>query len=241
MGDSADDRFREMFYEEARELLIGLEEGLMDLERRQGDRAHLDKTFRAAHSLKGAAAMVGLGRPGRVHAWHRGGAGPHPLGHAGGRLRHHHHAARVARPSGGDGRDGGRPVADPRLDRADPAVECPAARAWRRPGLGAGYRARFPDPSAGVRSRAVIAGRSPSGRRIATTGSRRGTGRARAGRRRCVGPAEGPQGVEGGRRRLPAASRRPRGRRPRRWVRQPGRERPSRRSALRGPGPHLPG
>jgi two-component system chemotaxis sensor kinase CheA len=49
-----------MFYEEARELLISLEEGLMDLERRQGDRAHLDKTFRAAHSLKGAAAMVGL-------------------------------------------------------------------------------------------------------------------------------------------------------------------------------------
>ena len=32
----------------------------MELERRQGDRAHLDKTFRAAHSLKGAAAMVGL-------------------------------------------------------------------------------------------------------------------------------------------------------------------------------------
>ena len=61
MSGSADDRFREMFYEEARELLIGLEEGLMDLERRQSDRAHLDKTFRAAHSLKGAAAMVGLG------------------------------------------------------------------------------------------------------------------------------------------------------------------------------------
>ncbi len=60
MSDSSDDRFREMFYEEARELLIGLEEGLMDLERRQGDRAHLDKTFRAAHSLKGAGAMVGL-------------------------------------------------------------------------------------------------------------------------------------------------------------------------------------
>src|SRR4051812_46271389 len=49
-----------MFYEEARELLIGPEEGLMDLERRQGDRAHLDKTFRAAHSLKGAGYMVGL-------------------------------------------------------------------------------------------------------------------------------------------------------------------------------------
>ena len=60
MSGGSDDRFREMFYEEARELLISLEEGLMDLERRQGDRAHLDKTFRAAHSLKGAAAMVGL-------------------------------------------------------------------------------------------------------------------------------------------------------------------------------------
>ncbi len=60
MSSGADDRFREMFYEEARELLIGLEEGLMDLERRQSDRAHLDRTFRAAHSLKGAAAMVGL-------------------------------------------------------------------------------------------------------------------------------------------------------------------------------------
>ena len=45
MGGSADDRFQELFYEEARELLIGLEEGLMDLERRQGDRAHLDSLF----------------------------------------------------------------------------------------------------------------------------------------------------------------------------------------------------
>ncbi|MBV8309991.1 MAG: chemotaxis protein CheA, partial [Planctomycetaceae bacterium] len=57
---SSDDRFREMFFEEAREHLISLEEGLMDLERRQGDHAHLDKTFRAAHTIKGAAAMVGL-------------------------------------------------------------------------------------------------------------------------------------------------------------------------------------
>jgi two-component system chemotaxis sensor kinase CheA len=57
----ADDKFLQMFFEEARELLLSLEEGLMDLERRQGDRAHLDRTFRAAHSIKGAAAMVGLG------------------------------------------------------------------------------------------------------------------------------------------------------------------------------------
>lgn len=55
-----DDRFRQMFFEEARELLISLEEGLVELERRQGERAHLDRTFRAAHSIKGAAAMVGL-------------------------------------------------------------------------------------------------------------------------------------------------------------------------------------
>lgn len=57
---SVNDRFLTMFFEEARELLQTLESGLMDLEARQGERAHLDKTFRAAHSLKGAAGMVGL-------------------------------------------------------------------------------------------------------------------------------------------------------------------------------------
>ena len=56
----ANDRFLGLFFEEARELLQGLESGLMDLEARQGDRAHLDRTFRAAHTLKGAAGMVGL-------------------------------------------------------------------------------------------------------------------------------------------------------------------------------------
>jgi len=55
-----DDRFLVMFFEEARELLLSLEQGLMELERRQEDREHLDRTFRAAHSIKGAAAMVGL-------------------------------------------------------------------------------------------------------------------------------------------------------------------------------------
>src|SRR6266511_3550243 len=49
-----------MFFEEARELLQALEAGLMDLEARQDDRAHLDRTFRAAHTLKGASGMVGL-------------------------------------------------------------------------------------------------------------------------------------------------------------------------------------
>lgn len=55
-----DDRFLDLFYEEARELLMVLEEGLMELESRQGDRMFVDKVFRAAHSIKGAAAMVGL-------------------------------------------------------------------------------------------------------------------------------------------------------------------------------------
>ena len=54
------DRFLSMFFEEARELLQALEAGLMDLEARQEDREHLDRTFRAAHTLKGAAGMVGL-------------------------------------------------------------------------------------------------------------------------------------------------------------------------------------
>lgn len=54
------DRFLGLFLEESRELLQVLETGLMDLEARQGDRAHIDRTFRAAHTLKGAAGMVGL-------------------------------------------------------------------------------------------------------------------------------------------------------------------------------------
>ena len=56
----ANDRFLSISFEEAGELLQALESGLMDLEARQGDRAHLDRTFRAAHTLKGAAGMVGL-------------------------------------------------------------------------------------------------------------------------------------------------------------------------------------
>jgi two-component system chemotaxis sensor kinase CheA len=54
------DLFLSMFFEEARELLQALEAGLVDLEAKCDDRAHLDRTFRAAHTLKGAAGMVGL-------------------------------------------------------------------------------------------------------------------------------------------------------------------------------------
>ena len=54
------DRFLSMFFEEARELIQALEAGLMDLEALQADREHVDRTFRAAHTLKGAAGVVGL-------------------------------------------------------------------------------------------------------------------------------------------------------------------------------------
>ena len=106
LSSGADDRFREMFYEEARELLISLEEGLMDLERRQSDRAHLDKTFRAAHSLKGAAAMVGLGAIAEFTHGIEAVLERIRARLAAGRFRHHHDLARVARSSGGHG--GGR-------------------------------------------------------------------------------------------------------------------------------------
>jgi two-component system, chemotaxis family, sensor kinase CheA len=50
---------REMFFEEASELLASLEKGLGNLEAVALDRARLDQVYRAAHSLKGAAGMVG--------------------------------------------------------------------------------------------------------------------------------------------------------------------------------------
>src|SRR5256885_1740917 len=59
-GLRLNDRYLSLFFEEAREQLQALESGLMDLEARRGDRAHLDRTFRAAHTIKGAAGMVGL-------------------------------------------------------------------------------------------------------------------------------------------------------------------------------------
>ena len=65
---SSDDRFREMFYEEARELLISLEEGLMELERRQGDRAHQRISPFGPETASAAAA----GSTGR---WRRAGRG----------------------------------------------------------------------------------------------------------------------------------------------------------------------
>ena len=59
MSDSQDDVFRAMFFEEARELLAHLHSGLSSLAQASGDRTVLERTYRDAHSLKGAAAMVG--------------------------------------------------------------------------------------------------------------------------------------------------------------------------------------
>lgn len=58
MGDPKTDMFREMFFEEAGELLSALRDGLAALGAAD-DRALLDRVYRSAHSLKGAAAMVG--------------------------------------------------------------------------------------------------------------------------------------------------------------------------------------
>lgn len=60
MGDSGGDLFREMFFEEAGELLETLKLGILRLGQGEVDRAAVDPVYRAAHSLKGAAAMVGL-------------------------------------------------------------------------------------------------------------------------------------------------------------------------------------
>ncbi len=60
MSGSQNDLFRAMFLEEAHELLAALETGLAGLEPAQADRSRLDQAYRAAHSLKGAAAMVGF-------------------------------------------------------------------------------------------------------------------------------------------------------------------------------------
>jgi two-component system chemotaxis sensor kinase CheA len=49
-----------MFFEEAQELLASLETGLSGLGADGGNRKLLDQSYRSAHSLKGAAAMVGL-------------------------------------------------------------------------------------------------------------------------------------------------------------------------------------
>ncbi len=60
MSESRDDIFREMFFEEAAELLSTLEKGISGFVPGPLERAVVEPVYRAAHSLKGAAGMVGL-------------------------------------------------------------------------------------------------------------------------------------------------------------------------------------
>ncbi|PIB91208.1 chemotaxis protein CheA [Caulobacter sp. FWC2] len=50
----------ETFRQEAQELLEQIEQGLLDLARRPGDRALIDTIFRGLHTLKGSGAMFGF-------------------------------------------------------------------------------------------------------------------------------------------------------------------------------------
>lgn len=51
---------RRVFTEEARDLLIDLEEALLELESHPGDAALMARVFRALHTLKGTGAMFGF-------------------------------------------------------------------------------------------------------------------------------------------------------------------------------------
>ena len=53
-------RYRETFFEEAADHLAELEAGLLEMEGAGQDRELLNKVFRAAHSIKGAAGTLGL-------------------------------------------------------------------------------------------------------------------------------------------------------------------------------------
>ncbi|MDX2019085.1 MAG: chemotaxis protein CheA [Deltaproteobacteria bacterium] len=53
-------RFLRLFLEECAEYVSVLETGLLELERTPGDRETLDAVFRAAHSMKGGGAALGL-------------------------------------------------------------------------------------------------------------------------------------------------------------------------------------
>lgn len=56
----ADERLRELFKLESEEYLQCLDDGLLRLEKDLDDKASVEEVFRAVHSLKGAAHMLGL-------------------------------------------------------------------------------------------------------------------------------------------------------------------------------------
>ncbi|HPM72678.1 MAG TPA: Hpt domain-containing protein, partial [Spirochaetales bacterium] len=54
------DKLIETFLDEAHELLDGLEEQLLELERNPSDVEAMNAAFRALHSIKGSASMFGF-------------------------------------------------------------------------------------------------------------------------------------------------------------------------------------
>ena len=55
-----DDELRELFQTESEEHLQMLDDGLLRLETNPNDKSTLEEVFRAAHSLKGTARMLGV-------------------------------------------------------------------------------------------------------------------------------------------------------------------------------------
>jgi two-component system chemotaxis sensor kinase CheA len=56
------DRFKQVFQEEAREVLVELESTLLELNENQGDGELVGKAFRALHTIKGSGSMFGFDR-----------------------------------------------------------------------------------------------------------------------------------------------------------------------------------
>lgn len=56
------DKFRETFAEEARELIVTLEEALLTLENNPEDKLQIQEVFRVMHSLKGGSGMFGFNK-----------------------------------------------------------------------------------------------------------------------------------------------------------------------------------
>jgi two-component system chemotaxis sensor kinase CheA len=55
-----DNGYLDMFFDEAKEYIETLNNGILTLEQNPSDKATIDAVFRAAHSLKGMAAAMGF-------------------------------------------------------------------------------------------------------------------------------------------------------------------------------------
>ncbi|NES04825.1 MAG: histidine kinase, partial [Okeania sp. SIO2F4] len=60
MASEQDERIKQLFIMEAEEHLVTLENGLVDLKSTMSDSETINDMFRAAHSVKGGAAMLGM-------------------------------------------------------------------------------------------------------------------------------------------------------------------------------------